>query len=137
MIKDYYLMFYRGTSSKTGLLLPKVYTLNFTPHNNYKEHSLKLNSGPLPKTTVDFWRMVWQERSQTIVMLTNLKDGTKTKCHQYWPDTGTQCFGPFEVTITGQQILADYTTRYLTVQVSNAGVCLSLVLLLFTSTNYS
>ena len=74
--------------------------------------------GPMPKTLVDFWRLVWQERPPTIVMVTNLKEGTKTKCQQYWPDAGAQSFGPFLVTITDQQILADYTTRSLLVQVS-------------------
>ena len=74
-------------------------------------------TGPLPKTTVDFWRMVWQERSQTIVMLANVVEGGYVKCHKYWPETGTQSFGPFNVTITGQQILADYTTREFSVQV--------------------
>ena len=73
-------------------------------------------TGPLPKTT-DFWRMVWQERSQTIVMLANVVEGGYVKCHKYWPETGTQSFGPFNVTITGQQILADYTTREFSVQV--------------------
>ena len=59
-------------------------------------------------------------------MVTNLEEGNQKKCHQYWPDTGTQSFGPFRVTITDQQILADYTTRWLLVQVSmlsNVTVC--------------
>ena len=75
------------------------------------------NTGPLPKTVVDFWRMVWQERSQTIVMLANLVEACAVKCHKYWPETGTMTFGPFNVTITGEQILADYITREFSVQV--------------------
>ena len=74
-------------------------------------------TGPLPNTTVDFWRMVWQERSQSIVMLANLVEGNRIKCHKYWPENGTLSFGPFNVTITGQQTLADYTTREFSVQV--------------------
>ena len=74
-------------------------------------------SGPLPNTVVDFWRMVWQERSPAIVMITHLSEGGRTKCHQYWPNTGTETFGPFEVSLTEQQILADYTIRKLTVKV--------------------
>ena len=76
-----------------------------------------MSLGPLPKTVVDFWRMVWQERAPSIVMITNLEEGGKPKCQQYWPDSGTESFGPFQVSITGQQILADYTIRKLTVQV--------------------
>ena len=83
-------------------------------------------TGPLPKTVVDFWRMVWQERSQSIVMVTNLVEGNRIKCHKYWPETGTLSFGPFNVTITGQQILADYTTREFSVQVMHTLVCRSI-----------
>ena len=75
------------------------------------------DSGPLPKTVVDFWRLVWQERAPTIVMITNLVEGTKKKCHQYWPDKDSTKFGPFEVSLIDQQILADYTVRILIVQV--------------------
>jgi len=42
--------------------------------------------GPLATTAGDFWQMVWEQRSQTIVMLTDLAEGGMTKCHQYWPN---------------------------------------------------
>ena len=61
--------------------------------------------------------MVWQERSSSIVMITNLEEGGKAKCQQYWPDAGTLKCGPFNITITDQQILADYTIRRFTVKV--------------------
>ena len=79
--------------------------------------TLTLTVGPLPGTVVDFWRLVWQERAPTIVMITNLVEGTKIKCHQYWPDKDSTKFGPFEVSLIDQQILADYTVRILIVQV--------------------
>ncbi|CAI8048765.1 Receptor-type tyrosine-protein phosphatase F [Geodia barretti] len=69
--------------------------------------------GPLVNTVVDFWRLVWQERPPTIVMLTDVKEKKKVKCYKYWPDSGTRSFGPFRVTITEQQRLVDYTTRNL------------------------
>ena len=50
-------------------------------------------------------------------MITNLVEGTKTKCHQYWPNKDSVKFGPFEVFIIDQQILADYTIRTLLIQV--------------------
>ena len=53
-------------------------------------------------------------------MITNLEEGGKTKCQQYWPDSGSKSFGPFLVSVTDQQILADYTIRSLYLEV---GVC--------------
>ena len=50
-------------------------------------------------------------------MITNLVEVKKIKCHQYWPDKDSTKFGPFEVSIIDQQILADYTIRTLIVQV--------------------
>ena len=78
----------------------------------------------MSETTIDFWRLVWQEGAQSVVMVTNLEEGNQKKCHQYWPDTGSQSFGPFNITITDQQILADYTTRWLSVKVCHIIVLL-------------
>ena len=55
-------------------------------------------------------------------MLTNLKEGNKIKCQKYWPDSGKENFGPFIVTITDQQVLADYTIRTLSITVRNTTV---------------
>ena len=79
----------------------------------HKKHT----AGPLANTVVDFWRLVWQERPPTIVMLTDLKEKKKVKCHKYWSDSGTRSFGPFKVTITEQQRLVDYTSRNLVLEV--------------------
>ena len=77
----------------------------------------------MPKTLVDFWRLVWQEKPPTIVMITNLEEGNKIKCQRYWPETGRCSFGPFEITITDEQMLADYTIRKLDVQVNISLMC--------------
>ena len=60
---------------------------------------------------------MWQEGPPSIVMITNLEEGGKIKCQRYWPETGRCSFGPFEVTLTDEQMFADYTTRKLEVQV--------------------
>ena len=72
----------------------------------------------MKKTLVDFWRLVWQEKAQTIIMVTNLKEGDRVKCQQYWPEASSENFGPFSVTLTEQQIFTDYTIRTLLVKVS-------------------
>lgn len=41
--------------------------------------------GPLASTVKDFWRMVQQESSHLIVMLTTVMERGRIKCHQYWP----------------------------------------------------
>ncbi|KAI6240616.1 Tyrosine-protein phosphatase 69D [Aphelenchoides fujianensis] len=41
--------------------------------------------GPLEKSAVDFWRMVVQERVETIVMLCETIETGRPKCFQYWP----------------------------------------------------
>ena len=73
--------------------------------------------GPLPKTVVDFWRLIWQEQPPTIVMVTNLIEGSHIKCQQYWPGSGKKDFGPFQVIIADEQIFVDYIIRNISVSV--------------------
>ena len=67
--------------------------------------------GPLPETFQDYWRMVWEQRSSTIVMLTRLEERARIKCDQYWPTRGTECYGVMSVTLTDTQELATYCIR--------------------------
>ncbi|KAM3188519.1 hypothetical protein ACTXT7_000073 [Hymenolepis weldensis] len=41
--------------------------------------------GTLSNTIVDFWRMVWQEHSAIIVMITKEVERGRNKCARYWP----------------------------------------------------
>uniref|UniRef100_A0A1X7TAG7 Protein-tyrosine-phosphatase n=1 Tax=Amphimedon queenslandica TaxID=400682 RepID=A0A1X7TAG7_AMPQE len=72
--------------------------------------------GPMKKTLVDFWRLIWQEKPVSIVMVTNLKEGTKSKCEQYWPNGRAESeeFGPFSVTLVDEQVLPDFVIRSIT-----------------------
>ena len=62
--------------------------------------------------------MVWQEQLHVVAMVTNTMEGGQKKCEHYWPEQGTQEYGPFKVTLTDQQVFADYTIRQLFVSVS-------------------
>ena len=61
--------------------------------------------------------MIWQEHAQTIVMVTNIKEGKKTKCQQYWPEDEYEEYGPFRITLSDQQMFANFTIRLLQVEV--------------------
>ena len=52
-----------------------------------------------------------------IVMVTNLKEGNKSKCEQYWPNKSIteERFGPFSVRIIEEQVLLDYVIRSIAV----------------------
>lgn len=41
--------------------------------------------GPMQNTINEFWRMVQQESSNFIVMLTTIIERGRVKCAQYWP----------------------------------------------------
>ncbi|XP_048579427.1 receptor-type tyrosine-protein phosphatase S isoform X3 [Nematostella vectensis] len=68
------------------------------------------SQGPLPPAFEGFWRMVWEQNSQSIVMLTNLVELGKTKCHKYWPDK-IETYGGVTVTLHQSEIFADYEIR--------------------------
>jgi len=70
-------------------------------------------TGPLPSTVPDFWRMIWEQRSSVIVMLTRLMEGDRVKCHCYWPQEKetTATFGVVQVRLIDSTTFADYTIR--------------------------
>ena len=55
--------------------------------------------------------MIWEFDVQTIVMLTNLEEKGRVKCHQYWPDDEVTILGPVRVMLQETLELADYTVR--------------------------
>ncbi|XP_043785616.1 tyrosine-protein phosphatase Lar isoform X12 [Apis laboriosa] len=84
-----------------------------------KQNAYVATQGPLQETFGDFWRMCWELRSSTIVMMTKLEERTRIKCDQYWPSRGSETYGLMTVTITDVQELATYCIR--TFQISRAG----------------
>ncbi|XP_028408092.1 receptor-type tyrosine-protein phosphatase S-like [Dendronephthya gigantea] len=66
--------------------------------------------GPLPGTFNDFWRMVWERNCSSIVMLTNLQERHKLKCHKYWPEE-SEVYGEITVIATRREQYADYVIR--------------------------
>ncbi|XP_051846001.1 receptor-type tyrosine-protein phosphatase H isoform X4 [Antechinus flavipes] len=68
--------------------------------------------GPLPQTVGDFWRLVWDQQSRTIVMLTNCVESGRVKCEHYWPlDAQTCNHGRLRVTLKGEEVAEHWTVR--------------------------
>ncbi|XP_043504848.1 tyrosine-protein phosphatase Lar isoform X14 [Polistes fuscatus] len=84
-----------------------------------KQNAYVATQGPLQETFGDFWRMCWELRTSTIVMMTKLEERTRIKCDQYWPTRGSETYSQMTVTITDIQELATYCIR--TFQVCRAG----------------
>uniref|UniRef100_A0A671L270 Receptor-type tyrosine-protein phosphatase F n=1 Tax=Sinocyclocheilus anshuiensis TaxID=1608454 RepID=A0A671L270_9TELE len=76
-----------------------------------KQNAYIATQGPLPETLSDFWRMVWEQRASTIVMMTRLEEKTRVKCDQYWPVRGTETCGMIQVTMLDAVELATYSVR--------------------------
>ncbi|XP_071551896.1 uncharacterized protein [Panulirus ornatus] len=72
---------------------------------------------PIPNTTEDFWRMVWQLNVYTIIMLTRVMEKGKEICAQYWPSMTQRAttIGSFQVLNQGEEYKGLSTTRYLQV----------------------
>jgi len=80
--------------------------------DGYRKHNAYVaTQGPLQETFGDFWRMCWEVRTSTIVMMTKLEERTRVKCDQYWPARGSQTYGPVTVTLVSVQELATYVIR--------------------------
>uniref|UniRef100_A0AAQ5ZGQ5 protein-tyrosine-phosphatase n=1 Tax=Amphiprion ocellaris TaxID=80972 RepID=A0AAQ5ZGQ5_AMPOC len=73
-------------------------------------------SCPKEDTVADFWRMIWEQKVSTVVMLTNLKERKEDKCYQYWPDQGCWTYGNVRVAVEDFTVLVDYTIRKFCVQ---------------------
>ncbi|XP_044894982.1 tyrosine-protein phosphatase non-receptor type 5 isoform X2 [Felis catus] len=70
--------------------------------------------GPIVSTVSDFWRMVWQEQTPIIVMITNIEEMNE-KCTEYWPEEQVMYDG---VEITVQKVIhtEDYRLRLISLR---------------------
>ncbi|XP_010615233.1 receptor-type tyrosine-protein phosphatase H isoform X1 [Fukomys damarensis] len=68
--------------------------------------------GPLLRTVGDFWRLVWEQQSHTIVMLTNCVESGRVKCEHYWPLDAQPCtHGHLQVALVDEEVTEDWAVR--------------------------
>ncbi|KAG7492102.1 hypothetical protein MATL_G00011070 [Megalops atlanticus] len=85
---------------------------NYMPGYGNNARQYIAAQGPLPSTVNDFWRMIWEQRVQGVVMLTNCTEGGRVKCEQYWPLDYSPCtYGDVSVRIIFEQPESNWTLR--------------------------
>ncbi|XP_062517395.1 uncharacterized protein LOC134192662 [Corticium candelabrum] len=67
--------------------------------------------GPIESTIDDFWRMIWEQNSRVILMVTGLQERDVPKCAKYWPDDKqkTLFYGELEVTFVSSEVKGNFT----------------------------
>ncbi|XP_055603016.1 tyrosine-protein phosphatase non-receptor type 9 isoform X2 [Uranotaenia lowii] len=84
--------------------------------DGYKQKNAYISTqGPLPKTTYDFWRMVWEQHCLVIVMTTRVMERGRIKCGQYWEPTEASLaeYGCYQVRTMTVETNEDYTVAEL------------------------
>ncbi|XP_061826009.1 tyrosine-protein phosphatase non-receptor type 5-like [Nerophis lumbriciformis] len=82
-----------------------------------EERAYIATQGPTVNTVGDFWRMVWQERTPIVVMITNLEEKNE-KCAEYWPEDTVTHEG-IEITVVTVTQEDDYSLRVFTLKSGN------------------
>jgi len=81
--------------------------------NGFREKEYIAAQGPLKETAGDFWRMVFEQKSNVVVMLTRLTEDQKIKCYRYWPlcKKPSKTYGIIKVTTKAKEKEGEITTR--------------------------
>ena len=83
------------------------------------------SQGPLPRTFVDFWQLIWEQKVMVIVMTTKTVERHRTKCGQYWPETEEESLiigeNKFLVTATNIENYDDYVVTHMDLKDEHSG----------------
>ncbi|XP_065070051.1 receptor-type tyrosine-protein phosphatase S-like isoform X2 [Rhopilema esculentum] len=76
-----------------------------------QEGAFIASQAPLERTFEDFWRMIWEKDSRTIVMLSKEEEGGKVKVNAYWPNGGSIKIGILIIELVSEEKFSDYILR--------------------------
>uniref|UniRef100_F6TAZ7 Receptor-type tyrosine-protein phosphatase V n=1 Tax=Monodelphis domestica TaxID=13616 RepID=F6TAZ7_MONDO len=89
---------------------------NFIPGYTQPQEFIA-TQGPLKKTLEDFWRLVWEQKVHTIVMLTVGMENGRVLCEHYWPlDSAPVTHGQITIHLLAEETGEDWTSREFQVQ---------------------
>ena len=84
------------------------------PQNDYLDRTWIVTQGPMDTTISDFWRLIWQENTRMIIMLTKTFEVVRLMCSQYWPlhVKSREKYGDFTVVLQKEENYAHYKVRH-------------------------
>ncbi|XP_060034530.1 receptor-type tyrosine-protein phosphatase V-like isoform X4 [Erinaceus europaeus] len=84
---------------------------NFIPGYTHPQEFIA-TQGPLKKTLEDFWRLVWEQQVQLIVMLTVGMENGRVLCEHYWPaDPSPAIYGHITIHLLAEESQDEWTNR--------------------------
>ena len=69
----------------------------------------------MQSTVRNFWKMIYERNCAVVVMTSGLFEEGQEASAQYWPDSGTACYGEFAVDLLGEEKLEGFTVRNISV----------------------
>ncbi|XP_062509110.1 receptor-type tyrosine-protein phosphatase S-like [Corticium candelabrum] len=76
-----------------------------------RRNAFIITQGPLENTVTDFWKMMWEQNSVSVVMLSCLEENGQQMSHQYWPSSGSAQYGPYTVQLARELPQGSYIIR--------------------------
>ena len=67
-----------------------------------------LTQHPKEHTTVDFWRLIWEQDVHTVVVLSTI---TEPDLHVFWPENDSLRIGQLKIKHTEEGLLSGYQTK--------------------------
>ena len=105
--------------SKTALLsIVVLISLMMTSLCMHSLSCMYILPGPLARTVIDFWRLIWEECVEIVIMLTKITEEGAIRCQQYWPSSGMANYGPFRVVFQSQSQENGFLSRKFVLTVS-------------------